>query len=37
GVIAMDRNGNFATVFNSEGLYRGWIGADGAPHVEIVK
>ncbi|MGZ4810208.1 MAG: isoaspartyl peptidase/L-asparaginase family protein [Thermoanaerobaculia bacterium] len=37
GVIALDRNGNFATVFNSEGMYRGWIGADGAPHVEIFK
>jgi len=37
GVIALDRNGNFAMPFNSEGMYRGWIGADGVPHVEIYK
>jgi len=37
GVIALDRQGNFATPFNSEGMYRGWIGADGVPHVEIYK
>ena len=37
GVIAMDRQGNFAMPFNSEGMYRGWIGGDGVPHVEIYK
>lgn len=37
GVIILDRQGNFAMPFNSEGMYRGWIGADGAPHVEIYK
>jgi len=37
GVIVLDRNGNFATPFNSEGMYRGWIGADGIPHVLISK
>jgi len=37
GVIALDRNGNFAMPFNSEGMYRGWIGGDGVPHVEIYK
>ena len=37
GVIALDRNGNFAFVFNSEGMYRGWIGPDGVPHVLIYK
>ncbi|HYH07531.1 MAG TPA: isoaspartyl peptidase/L-asparaginase [Thermoanaerobaculia bacterium] len=37
GVIILDRKGNFAMPFNSEGMYRGWIGADGAPHVEIYK
>ncbi|MGZ8869042.1 MAG: isoaspartyl peptidase/L-asparaginase family protein, partial [Thermoanaerobaculia bacterium] len=26
GVIALDAKGNFATPFNSEGMYRGWIG-----------
>ena len=37
GVIALDRNGNFAMTFNSEGMFRGWIGADGVPHVLIYK
>lgn len=37
GVIILDRNGNFATPFNSEGMYRGHIGADGRPHVGIYK
>lgn len=35
GVIAIDRKGNFAMEFNSEGMYRGWIGKDGVPHVAI--
>lgn len=33
GVIALDRNGHFAMPFNTPGMYRGYIGADGAPHV----
>ena len=37
GVIALDRNGNFAMPFNTPGMYRGWIGEDGVPHVEIYK
>ncbi len=37
GVIILDAKGNFATPFNSEGMYRGWIGGDGEPHVEIYK
>ena len=37
GVIALDRKGNFAMSFNSEGMYRGWIAADGVPHVLIYK
>ena len=37
GVIALDAKGNFAMPFNSEGMYRGWIGADGVPHVLIYK
>ena len=37
GVIVLDTKGNFAMTFNSEGMYRGWIGADGVPHVEIYK
>ncbi len=37
GAIILDRKGNFAMPFNSEGMYRGWIGPDGVPHVEIYK
>jgi beta-aspartyl-peptidase (threonine type) len=37
GVIALDRKGNFAMPFNSQGMYRGWIGPDGVPHVLIYK
>jgi L-asparaginase / beta-aspartyl-peptidase len=37
GVIALDAKGNFAMPFNSEGMYRGWIGADGKPHVLIYR
>jgi beta-aspartyl-peptidase (threonine type) len=37
GVIAMDRDGNIAMPFNSQGMYRGTIGEDGVPHVMIYK
>ena len=37
GVIALDAKGNFTMTFNSEGMYRGWIGPDGVPHVEIYR
>ena len=37
GVIILDAKGNFATPFNSEGMYRGWIGADGVPNVAIYR
>jgi beta-aspartyl-peptidase (threonine type) len=37
GVIVLDAKGNFAMTFNSEGMYRGWIGADAVPHVLIYK
>lgn len=37
GVIALDRKGNFAMPFNSEGMYRGYIKADGSLKVEIYK
>lgn len=37
GVIALDRNGNFAMPFNSEGMYRGHIGPDGAATVLIYR
>ncbi|HKR64946.1 MAG TPA: isoaspartyl peptidase/L-asparaginase [Thermoanaerobaculia bacterium] len=37
GVIILDAKGNVAMPFNSEGMYRGWIGDDGVPHVLIYK
>jgi beta-aspartyl-peptidase (threonine type) len=37
GAIVLDRNGNFAMPFNTEGMYRGWIGDDGVAHVLIYK
>lgn len=35
GAIALDANGHIAMPFNTDGMYRGWIGADGVPHVAI--
>jgi beta-aspartyl-peptidase (threonine type) len=35
GAIVLGRDGRFALPFNTQGMYRGWIGADGAPHVAI--
>lgn len=37
GVIALDSAGHFAMPFNTPGMYRGYIGADGVPHVDIYK
>lgn len=37
GVIAMDKFGNMAISFNTEGMYRAYISADGKPVVEIYK
>jgi beta-aspartyl-peptidase (threonine type) len=37
GVIALDGKGNFAMTFNSAGMFRGWIGADGVPHVAMYR
>jgi beta-aspartyl-peptidase (threonine type) len=37
GIIAMDKFGNMAVSFNSEGMYRAYIGPDGKPVVEIYK
>lgn len=37
GVIALDRAGNVAMPFNCEGMYRGYIGEDGVPHVTIFR
>lgn len=35
GLIALDRHGNLAMPFNTEGMYRGYVLADGKPVVEI--
>ncbi|MFL6537339.1 MAG: isoaspartyl peptidase/L-asparaginase family protein [Chthoniobacterales bacterium] len=35
GLIALDRDGNFAMPFNTSGMYRGHIGPDGKAVVEI--
>jgi beta-aspartyl-peptidase (threonine type) len=35
GVIALDKDGNIAMPFNTDGMFRGWIGSDGKPHVAI--
>ena len=35
GVIALDAQGNFATPFNSEGMFRGWIDREGKVHIAI--
>lgn len=37
GLIALDRNGNIAMTFNTEGMYRGYITKDGKVVVEIYK
>jgi len=37
GVIALDAKGNFAMPFNTEGMYRGYIKADGKAEVFIYK
>ena len=37
GVIAMDKSGNMAISFNSEGMYRAYINSDGKPVVDIYK
>jgi beta-aspartyl-peptidase (threonine type) len=35
GVIAMDKFGNMAVSFNSEGMFRAYIGSDGKPVIEF--
>ncbi|HEX8289748.1 MAG TPA: isoaspartyl peptidase/L-asparaginase [Pyrinomonadaceae bacterium] len=37
GIIAIDKFGNMAISFNSEGMYRAYIGGDGKPVIEIYK
>ncbi len=35
GAIVLDAKGRIGLPFNTQGMYRGWIGADGVPHVAI--
>ncbi len=35
GVIALDADGNFATPFNTEGMFRGWIDKEGKMHIAV--
>jgi beta-aspartyl-peptidase (threonine type) len=37
GVIAIDKNGQVAMPFNTPGMYRGYVGADGKVVIEIYK
>ncbi len=37
GAIALDRDGNIAMPFNTSGMYRGWIGADGSRGTAIFR
>ena len=37
GLIAMDKDGNIALPFNTEGMYRGYLCNGGAPVVEIFR
>ncbi len=37
GIIALDKNGNMAMTFNTEGMYRGAITSNGEIEVEIYK
>jgi beta-aspartyl-peptidase (threonine type) len=37
GIVALDSQGNPSMVFNSEGMYRGWIETAGEPHVAIYR
>ena len=35
GLIAIDRHGNIALPFNTEGMYRGWVRVGQAPVTAI--
>ena len=37
GIIAIDRHGNIAMPFNTEGMYRGSIAVDGTMTIEVYK
>jgi isoaspartyl peptidase/L-asparaginase-like protein (Ntn-hydrolase superfamily) len=35
GLIALDRDGNLADPFNSQGMKRAWLSADGEVSVKV--
>jgi beta-aspartyl-peptidase (threonine type) len=35
GAIVLGADGSIAMPFNTDGMFRGWVGADGVPHVAI--
>lgn len=37
GIVALDGDGHVVMMFNSAGMYRGWIGADGQPTTAIYR
>ncbi len=37
GLIAVDTHGNVVLPFNSEGMYRGFVGADGELNIDVYK
>jgi beta-aspartyl-peptidase (threonine type) len=37
GIIAMDREGHVAMVFNTRSMYRGFVGPEGAPSVAVFR
>ena len=37
GIVALDGDGRVVMMFNSPGMYRGWVGADGMPHTAIYR
>jgi beta-aspartyl-peptidase (threonine type) len=37
GLIALDKKGNIAMPFNTEGMYRGTVTADGRVEIQIYK
>lgn len=37
GLVAIDAGGQIVHSFNTAGMYRGWIGRDGRPHVAVYR
>jgi beta-aspartyl-peptidase (threonine type) len=37
GIIALDAKGHIALEFNTEGMYRGWVGPDGRHELRIYR